>query len=124
MEKIMYLAGRVLVAHIFLLAGLQKIGNYAGTQGYMESMGVPGMLLPLVILAEVGGAVALIVGWRTRWAAAGLAVFCLLAAVFFHTNFSDGTQMIMFMKNLSIAGGLLFIAAHGAGAYALDVRRV
>ncbi|MBK8161974.1 MAG: DoxX family protein [Gammaproteobacteria bacterium] len=124
MEKFMYLAGRVLVAHIFLLAGVQKIGNYAGTQGYMESMGVPGMLLPLVILAEVGGALALIVGWQTRWAAAGLALFCLLSAVFFHTNFSDGTQMIMFMKNLSIAGGLLFIAAHGAGAYALDVRRV
>jgi putative oxidoreductase len=124
MEKFMYLAGRVLVAHIFLLAGLQKIGNYAGTQGYMESMGVPGMLLPLVILAEVGGAVALIVGWQTRWAAAGLALFCLLSAALFHANFSDGVQMIMFMKNLSIAGGLLFIAAHGAGAYALDTRRV
>ena len=124
MEKFMYLAGRVLAAHIFLLAGLQKIGNYAGTQGYMESMGVPGMLLPLVILVEVGGAIALIVGWRTRWAAAGLALFCVLSAVLFHTNFSDGVQMIMFMKNLSIAGGLLFIAAHGAGAYALDIRRV
>ena len=124
MEKFMYLAGRVLVAHIFLLAGLQKIGNYAGTQGYMESMGVPGMLLPLVILVEVGGAAALIVGWQTRWAAAGLALFCILSAVLFHANFSDGVQMIMFMKNLSIAGGLLFIAAHGAGAYALDVRRV
>jgi putative oxidoreductase len=123
MEKIMYLAGRVLVAHIFLLAGLQKIGNYAGTQGYMESMGVPGMLLPLVILAEVGGAIALIIGWQTRWAAAGLALFCVLSALLFHTNFSDGVQMIMFMKNLSIAGGLLFIAAHGAGAYALDIRR-
>lgn len=124
MEKLMYLAGRVLVAHIFLLAGLQKIGNYAGTQGYMESMGVPGMLLPLVILVEVGGAIALIVGWQTRWAAAGLALFCVLSAMLFHANFSDGTQMIMFMKNLSIAGGLLFIAAHGAGAFALDIRRV
>jgi putative oxidoreductase len=124
MEKFMYLAGRVLVAHIFLLAGLQKIGNYAGTQGYMESMGVPGMLLPLVILAEVGGAIALIVGWQTRWAAAGLALFCVLSAVLFHANFSDGVQMIMFMKNLSIAGGLLFIAAHGAGAYGLETRRV
>lgn len=123
MEKIMYLAGRVLVAHIFLLAGLQKIGSYAGTQGYMESMGVPGMLLPLVILVEVGGAIALIIGWQTRWAAAGLALFCVLSAALFHTNFADGTQMIMFMKNLSIAGGLLFIAAHGAGAYAMDIRR-
>lgn len=123
MEKFMYLAGRVLVAHIFLLAGVQKIGNYAGTQGYMESMGVPGMLLPLVILVEVGGALALIAGWQTRWAAAGLAGFCVLSALLFHTNFSDGVQMIMFMKNLSIAGGLLFIAAHGAGAYGLDLRR-
>jgi putative oxidoreductase len=90
----------------------------------MESMGVPGALLPLVILTEVGGGIALIVGWRTRWAAAALALFTLLTAAIFHTNFSDGTQMIMFMKNLSIAGGLLFIAAHGAGAYALDTRRV
>lgn len=123
MEKILYLAGRVLVAHIFLLAGLQKIGNYAGTQGYMESMGVPGVLLPLVIVAEVGGAIALIVGWQTRVAAAGLALFCMLTAVLFHMNFADNIQMIMFMKNISIAGGLLYIAAHGAGAYALDVRR-
>jgi putative oxidoreductase len=124
MEKILYPVARVLMAQIFLLAGLQKIAGYAGTQGYMESMGVPGALLPLVILTEVGGGIALIVGWRTRWAAAALALFTLLTAAIFHTNFSDGTQMIMFMKNLSIAGGLLFIAAHGAGAYALDTRRV
>jgi putative oxidoreductase len=124
MEKIMYPVGRVLMAQIFLLAGLQKIAGYAGTQGYMESMGVPGALLPLVILTEVGGSIALIVGWRTRWVAAALALFTLLTAAIFHTNFSDGTQMIMFMKNLSIAGGLLFIAAHGAGACALDTRRV
>ena len=124
MEKILYPVGRVLMAQIFLLAGLQTIAGYAGTQGYMESMGVPGALLPLVILAEVGGAIALIVGWRTRWVAAALALFTLLTAAIFHSNFSDGTQMIMFMKNLSIAGGLLFIAAHGAGAYALDVRRI
>jgi putative oxidoreductase len=124
MEKILYPVGRVLMAQIFLLAGLQKIAGYAGTQGYMESMGVPGALLPLVILTEVGGSIALIVGWRTRWVAAALALFTLLTAAIFHTNFSDGTQMIMFMKNLSIAGGLLFIAAHGAGACALDTRRV
>lgn len=124
MEKFMYLAGRVLAAPVFLLAGLQKIGSYAGTQGYIESMGVPGMLLPRVFLTKVGGAVALIVGWRTRWAAAGLALFCILSAPLFHANFSDGVRMIMFMNNLSIAGGLLFIAAHGAGAYALDIRRV
>lgn len=122
MEKIGYFVGRLLAAHIFLLAGLQKIGNYPGTQSYMEAMGVPGMLLPLVILLEVGGAVALIIGWQTRWAAAALALFCVLTAAIFHHNFGDQTQMIMFMKNLAMAGGLLFIATHGAGAIGLDLR--
>lgn len=122
MEKIAYFIGRLLAAHIFLLAGLQKIGSYSGTQSYMESMGVPGMLLPLVILLEVGGGLALVLGWQTRWAAAALAGFCVLTAVIFHTNFAEQMQMIMFMKNLAIAGGLLFIAAHGAGAIGLDVR--
>ncbi len=69
MEKYTNLAGRILLAHIFLLAGINKITGYSGTQGYMEAMGVPGMLLPLVIILEIGGAVALIVGCQTRWAA-------------------------------------------------------
>ncbi|WP_416224146.1 DoxX family protein [Thiohalophilus sp.] len=87
--------------------------GYAGTQGYMESMGVPGMLLPLVILLEIGGALALIVGWKTRWAA------WALAAIIFHSNFADQMQSVLFMKNLAMAGGLLILAAHGPGVLSL-----
>ena len=122
MDKYANLAGRILLAHIFLLAGLNKITGYSGTQGYMDAMGVPGMLLPLVILLEVGGAVALIVGWQTRWAAYALALFSIVAALVFHSNLSDQIQMILFMKNWAIAGGLLVLAANGAGAFSLEQR--
>ncbi len=122
MDKYANLAGRILLAHIFLLAGLNKITGYSGTQGYMEAMGVPGMLLPLVILLEVGGALALIVGWQTRWAAYALALFSIVSALIFHSNLSDQIQMILFMKNLAMAGGLLVLAANGAGAFSLDQR--
>ena len=122
MDKYANLAGRILLAHIFLLAGLNKITGYSGTQGYMEAMGVPGMLLPLVILLEVGGALALIVGWQTRWAAYALALFSIVSALIFHSNLSDQIQMILFMKNWAMAGGLLVLAANGAGAFSLDQR--
>ena len=119
MDKYINLAGRILLAHIFLLAGINKISGYAGTQAYMDAMGVPGMLLPLVILLEIGGGLALIVGWQTKWSSYALAGFTLIAALIFHRNFGDQMQMIMFMKNLSIAGGLLILAVNGAGAFSL-----
>ena len=116
--------GRVLIAMIFIMAGLNKVGGYAATQGYMESMGVPGMLLPLVILLEVLGGLAIVVGWYTRLASFLLAGFSLIAAVLFHAEFGDQIQMILFMKNIAIAGGLLFLVANGPGAFALDNRKV
>lgn len=116
-------AGRVLISAMFVMAGLTKIGAYAGTQAYMESQGVPGMLLPLVILLETGGGLAVIVGWQTRIFAFLLAGFCLLAAVVFHLDFGDQLQSILFMKNLGLAGGFLFLVANGAGALSLDGRR-
>ncbi|MDZ7805208.1 DoxX family protein [Thiohalophilus sp.] len=122
MNQYLTLAGRVLLAHIFLLAGISKITGYAGTQGWMESMGVPGMLLPVVILLEIGGALALIVGWKTRWAAWALAAFSVLSAVIFHSNLADQMQSILFMKNLAMAGGLLVLAAHGPGSLSLERR--
>ena len=112
--------GRVLLALIFVISGIGKITSYAATQGYMEAMGVPGILLPLVIALEVAGGMAIIVGWKTRFAAFALAGFSIVSALLFHTNFSDQTQMIMFMKNLAIAGGFLLLVAQGAGGYALD----
>ena len=123
MEKVSQLIARVFLGQIFLLAGLSKIGAYEGTQGYMDAMGVPGVLLPLVILLEVGGGLAIIAGWKTRWTSMALAVFTIVSAAIFHNNFADQIQMIMFMKNIAITGGFLLLAVHGAGAYSFDNRR-
>lgn len=122
MERFGNLVGRILLAPIFLIAGVSKIAGYAGTVSYMTSAGVPGTLLPLVIVLEVGGGLALLLGWKTRWAALALAVFTLVAALLFHFELGDRMQQIMFMKNLAIAGGLLFVAVYGAGALSLDAR--
>lgn len=117
------LAGRILLAAIFLAAGIGKLGaGYAGTQAYMASQGVPGALLPLVIALEIGGAALLIAGWWTRLAALALAGFTLAAAALFHANFAEPMQQILFLKNVAIAGGFLMLVAHGAGAWSLDAR--
>ena len=113
------LLGRILISFMFLQSGINKIGGYKATLGYMESKGVPGMLLPLVIFVEIAGAIAVIVGWQARLFAFLLAGFCILAALFFHMDFSNQMQTIMFMKNLAIAGGFLMIFAHGAGDFSL-----
>ena len=117
------LAGRIGLAAIFLISGLSKIGGYEGTQGYMESQGVPGFLLPLVIILEVGGGAALIVGWMTRWFALALAGFCVLAALLFHFDFGNRLQQILFLKNIAIAGGLLVLCHAGAGRFSIDTLR-
>jgi putative oxidoreductase len=116
-------AGRVLLATLFLLAGVQKIGGYEGTLAYMAAQGVPGFTLPIVIALEVLGALAIIVGWHTRLIAFLLAGFSLVSAVLFHFQPDDATQMTMLLKNVSIAGGFLLLVAHGAGAFSLDERR-
>ncbi|HYE35865.1 DoxX family protein [Methylocaldum sp.] len=124
MDKLLQLAGRLLLAQIFVVSGISKLGaGYAGTQGYMASAGVPGALLPLVIALELGGGLALMAGFYTRWVALALAAFSLLAAVMFHANFADQMQSIMFMKNLAIAGGLLLLARHGPGEPSVDASR-
>jgi putative oxidoreductase len=122
LEKLAELTGRMFLAAIFLLSGLGKIGAYTGTAAYMASVGVPGALLPLVIATEVLGALAIIIGWKTRVAAFVLAGFTLLSALLFHSNFADQIQMIMFLKNVAIAGGFLLLVASGAGAFSLDRR--
>jgi len=123
MKQYSSVIARVLLAQIFIMAGISKITGYAGTQGDMDAMGVPGMLLPLVIILELGGGLAILVGWQTRLAAYALGGFTLIAAFIFHNNFAEQMQMIMFMKNLALTGGLLLLAEHGAGAYSLDNRK-
>lgn len=115
--------GRFLLALIFIMSGLNKIGAYEVTQGYMDAMGVPGGLLPLVIALEVLGGLAILIGYQAKLVALALAGFSVMSAVLFHADFSDQMQMMSFMKNLTIAGGFLIIVAHGAGSYSLDNRR-
>jgi putative oxidoreductase len=115
--------GRVLLALMFVLAGFNKISTYSGVQGYMDSVGVPGALLPLVIALELIGGLILMLGWHTRLIAFLLAGFTLLATLIFHSNLGDQTQMLFFMKNLSIAGGLFLVVSHGAGPYSIDNRQ-
>ncbi len=117
------LTGRLLMSFIFIMAGLSKIGGYAGTQAYMESVGVPGILLPAVILLELAGGLMILLGWQTRIAALLLAGFSIVSAVIFHANFADQTQMILFMKNIAMAGGLLFLVAGTTHNWSIDGKR-
>lgn len=116
-------AGRTLLGSIFLLSGLTKIGAYEATQGYMNAMGVPGELLPAVIAFEILTPIALIVGFYARSAAFLLAGFSIVTALIFHFDFADQIQTVLFLKNISIAGGLLFLTSMGPGAFSVDARR-
>ena len=115
--------GRILISLIFIISGFGKIAAYAATQGFMESVGVPGQLLPLVIALEIAGGLAVALGWHARLAAFLLAGFSLLSGVIFHADFGDQMQMIMFWKNLALTGGFLMIVLHGAGPWSIDNRR-
>jgi putative oxidoreductase len=121
-ENVAELAGRSFLALLFLLSGLGKIGAYAATATYMSAVGVPGVLLPVVVATEVFGAIAIILGWKTRVTALLLAGYALLTALILHTNFADQIQIIMFLKNVSIAGGFLLLVANGAGRLSFDRR--
>lgn len=113
------LVARVLLSAIFVAAGYNKIGGYDGTMQYMESAGVPGVLLPAVIALELGGGLMILLGLFSRWAALALAAFSVVAALLFHANFADQMQAAAFMKNLALAGGLLLLFANGPGAWAV-----
>ncbi len=117
------LAGRAMIALIFVLSGLSKISAIEGTQGYMEAMGVPGILIYPAILFEVVAGLAIIAGFQTRLVALALAGFTLLLALIFHNQLGDQTQFILFIKNVAIAGGFLFLARYGAGELSIDNRR-
>ncbi len=119
------LTGRVLLSAIFLLSGVSKISAPAGMIGYIESVGLPfpTLALAIAILVEVVGGIALILGYRTRLVAAGLAVFSVATALAFHNQLGDQNQFIHFFKNIAMAGGLLQVVAFGAGRFSLDARR-
>jgi putative oxidoreductase len=114
------LIGRALLSLIFITSGWSKIVGYAGTAAYMAKAGLPGGLLPLVILTELGGGLLILFGFKTRLAALLLAGFCLIAGYLFHFDPANQGQMINFWKNITIAGGFLVLIAHGAGGWSLD----
>ena len=113
---------RLLLVAIFFLAGTDKLSNYENTAGWMEAMGVPGPMLPLVIFAEIAGALAIIIGFQTRLAALGLAVFSIASALIFHNNIAEQAEFLNFFKNIAIAGGFLMLVTNGAKAFSLDAR--
>lgn len=116
--------GRVLLSHIFIISGIGKATNPAGTIGYIQSVGapLPEVAYAIALFVELVLGVALLVGYQARWAAAGIALFTVATAFLFHFNLADQMQQIMFLKNLTITGGLLLVVAFGAGAYSMDNR--
>ena len=114
------LVGRALIAIVFIMSGYSKIGGYEGTQGHMESVGVPGFLLPAVIAVEPLAGIAVLVGYQTKIAAILLGGFTFLSAVIFHIDFGQQMQMILFMKNLAISGAFLLLFIHGPGQWAIN----
>jgi putative oxidoreductase len=123
------LAGRTLLAAMFLLAGYGKIGGFAGTVGYIGSVGLPApqLLAAAAVVVELVGGALLLIGWKARWAALALAGFTVLASVLFHNYWAmpaaqQMMQQLMFTKNMAVTGGLLMVAALGAGGWSVDRR--
>ena len=128
-EKFGPAVGRILLALIFLMSGINKILNWEGTEGYMMSVGMPMVTIFLIgaVVLEVGGSLSVILGFKARWGALALIVFTIPTTLIFHAYWAvDPAQMqlqqIMFMKNLAMIGGLLLVMANGAGALSLDAK--
>lgn len=122
MQNIAILAARLLLALLFIVAGLGKLGNVEGFAGYMASGGVPGFLAWPVIALEILGGLAILVGFQTRLAALALGAFCVLSGLLFHFDPANEMQMTSLMKNLGLAGGFLLLAVQGAGSLSVDAR--
>ena len=122
--KFLPLLGRILIGAPFVMSGLGKLAAYSATVGYIAAMGlpVPPLAFLVSVLIELGGGLLLLSGYRVRLVSVVMAVFCVVTALVFHHNFADQNQMINFLKNVMMAGGLLQITWFGAGAFSLDAR--
>jgi putative oxidoreductase len=130
MQDTLALIGRLLIAYLFLPTGINKLMNFAGTVGYITSKGVPmpEVAAAIAIVAEVGLCLLLVLGWKTRWVAAAMAVYVLVITPIFHNYWAVAaaqmtSQKVSFDKNLAIIGGFLLLVAYGAGRWSLDGRR-
>ena len=112
--------GRFLLSALFLIEGFGKISMQEDVIMYMEDYGVPGMLFVPATILEILFPLLLIVGYRTKWIASVLALFTFTVAIIFHTDFSEGMQMMLFLKDIAIAGGFMIIVAYGPGKISLD----
>ena len=120
MTNILDLFGRILISTLFFLNGIFKINNYDDSIGWMESFGIPVILIIPAIILEIAGPVLIVVGYQTRIAAALLSIFCLATAIIFHNDFADQIQFTSFLKNIALAGGFLFLVVNGAKNLSLD----
>ena len=120
MINLIDLIGRILISALFLLNGIFKISNYDGTIGWMESFGMPGILLIPAIILEIAGPVLIIIGYKTKLAAGLLSLFCIATAFIFHNDFANQMQFTSFLKNIALAGGFLILFVNGAKGFSLD----
>ena len=120
MTNIADLVGRILISALFLLNGIFKISNYDGTVGWMESFGMPGILLIPAIILEIAGPVLIVIGYKTKLAAGLLSLFCIATAFIFHNDFANQMQLTSFLKNIALAGGFLILFVNGAKGFSLD----
>jgi len=124
LEELCVMTARGLLGLFFIYFGLDKLVNYSDIGIYMSSFGISDLFLPFVILLEVVGGIALLVGWQLKRVAGLLAGFAFLAALVFHSDFSEQVQVILFMKNMAITAGLLLFVAIGAGRLSIDAQKV
>ena len=120
MTNIVDLVGRILISALFFLNGIFKINNYDGTIDWMESFGMPGILLIPAIILEIAGPVLIIIGYKTKLAAGLLSLFCIATAFIFHNDFANQMQLTSFLKNIALAGGFLILFVNGAKGFSLD----
>ena len=120
LSNILDLIGRIFISSVFLLSGINKIKNYEGSHGWMESLGIPGVLLIPAIVLEVVAPILIIVGYQVKISAALLSLFCIATAIIFHTDFSNQIQLVSFFKNIGLAGGFLFLVINGSKDFSLD----
>ena len=120
MKNILDLVGRIFISLVFLLSGINKIGNYEGTIGWMETLGMPGIFLIPAIILEIGAPILIMIGYKVKISAALLSLFCIATAIIFHTDFSNQMQFVSFMKNIALAGGFLFLVINETKEFSLE----
>ena len=120
MAKVLDLIGRILISALFFLNGIFKLNNYEETIGWMESFGLNGILIIPAIALEIVAPILIVIGYKTRIAAAALSLFCFATAIIFHNDFTNQAQLTAFLKNIALAGGFLFLVVYGAKGFCLD----